>query len=89
MVLYGGAVHNDLFPAAALATYAYGPDTRKKAGADYVELDLYQPELLTPTLTEAVWAPLLAATGPDRVVLYERAPQSFVLLLSTAPVKPG
>ncbi|GDX79495.1 hypothetical protein LBMAG42_13060 [Deltaproteobacteria bacterium] len=89
MVLYGGAVHNDLFPAAALASYAYGPETRKKAGIDYVELDLYQPELLTPTMTEASWAALLTATGPDRVVLYERGPQSFVLLLPSVPIKPG
>lgn len=88
MVLYGGAVHNDLFPTAALATYAYGPEVRKRAGVNYVELDLYQPELLTPTLTEASWAPLLAVTGPAHVVLYERGPQSFVLLLPTAD-RPG
>ncbi len=81
MVLYGGAVHNDVTPGAELGAYSYGAAARKKAGAAYVELDLYPPELVQGALVEPAWAPLLAVTGPDHVVLYERGPGSFVLLL--------
>ncbi len=84
MVLYGGAVHNDLAPRPELARYSYATAVAAKAGKDYVELDLVQPELLTPTMTEPAWAPLLPTTGPDHVVLFERAPRSFVILLPTA-----
>lgn len=82
LVLYGGAVHNDLFPTADLADYSYGAAL---ADAPYVELDLYPPELVRGALVEPAWAPLLAATGPDHVVLYRRSPKSFVLLLPTGP----
>lgn len=81
MVLYGGAVHNDLFPSEALAAYSYGPAVRAKGGAAYVELDLYAPELLGEAMIEPAWAPLLATTGPDQVALYERGDGSYVLLL--------
>lgn len=80
MVLYGGAVHNDRAPAPELAEYSYGPALAK---GRYVELDLYPPELVTGIMREPAWEALLAATGPDRVVLHERAPGSFVMLLPT------
>lgn len=86
MVLYGGAMHNDLFPSEDLADYSYGVDARKRGGEGYVELDLYQPELLVgrDTLIEPGWAPLLeGAVGPDHAVLYERGPGSYVLFLPT------
>lgn len=87
VVLYGGAVHNDLYPRADLASYAYGPAARDKGGSAYVELDLYQPELVrnNPTLVDPAWAPLLDQAGPDHVVLFARGPQSWILLLETAP----
>ncbi len=86
IVLYGGAVHNDVFPAEGLAEYSYGVAARAKGGAAYVELDLYAPELIrgNTTLVEPAWAPLLDLTGPDRVVLFERGPGSWVLLLEAA-----
>lgn len=85
VVLYGGAVHNDAYPREDLAAYGYGAASRAKGGAAYVELDLYAPELVTGALLEPAWAPLLAAAGPDRVVLIERGEGSWVLLLETTP----
>lgn len=90
LVLYGGAVHNDLRPSAEMAAWSYGPAVAAKGGASYVELDLYVPELISDTLLEPEWAPLLAVTGPDRVVVYERpegdtGARSFVMLLETTP----
>lgn len=83
MVLYGGAVHNDVAPRRELVAYSYGVAARDRAGLDYVELDLYPPELVKGAMVEPAWAPLLGVVGPDRVVLHERAPGSFVLLLPT------
>lgn len=85
MVLYGGAVHNDLAPSAGLASYAYGPAVAARDAAVYTELDLYPPELVSGAMLEPAWAPLLRLAGPDHVVLYQRAPHSFVLLLPTSP----
>ena len=86
MVLYGGAMHNDVSPGEDLRDYSYGVEARARGGARYVELDLYQPELLVgrETLLEEAWTPLLErAVGPDHAVLYERAPGSYVLFLPT------
>ncbi|MDP2315898.1 MAG: hypothetical protein Q8P41_23585 [Pseudomonadota bacterium] len=87
IVLYGGAVHNDVFPKEGLVDYSYGAAARAKGGEAYVELDLYAPELVrgNATLVEPAWAPLLDLTGPDRALLYERGPGSWVLLLETLP----
>ena len=86
VVIYGGAMHNDLFPSDALAPYSYGVAARNTGGARYVELDLYAPELIRgkTSLLEPGWAPLLdGVVGPDRAVLYTRGPQSYVLFLET------
>ncbi|MSQ00643.1 MAG: hypothetical protein EXR71_01975 [Myxococcales bacterium] len=77
MVLYGGAIHNDIYPSPETAQYAYGP----AAGATYVELDLYQPELVKGVMLEPEWAELLPLAGPDKVVLYQRGARSWVMLL--------
>ncbi len=91
VVLYGGAMHNDLHPREGMESWSYGVAAAEKGGAQYVELDLYQPELLLgkDALVEPEWAPLLErAVGPDRAVLYERGPGSFVVLMETAPRSP-
>ena len=85
MVLYGGAVHNDLAPSADLTAYAYAPAVAARDAAVYTELDLYPPELVSGVLLEPAWAPLLRLAGPDHVVLYQRAPHSFVMVLPTTP----
>lgn len=89
VVLYGGAVHNDVYPREALAPYGYGAAARAKGRAAYVELDLYAPELVQGALVEPAWAPLLASAGPDHVVLIERGEGSWVLLLETSAPAPA
>ena len=66
---------------AASAKYAYGPAVAKAAGANYVELDLYQPELVKGIMLEPEWAGLLALSSPDKVILYQRGARSWVMLL--------
>lgn len=91
LVLYGGAMHNDLSPDPELVDYSYGVEARRLGGDGYMELDLYQPELLVgrEALLEPAWAPLLErAVGPDRAVLFERGPGSYVLFLPTVGARP-
>jgi hypothetical protein len=84
LVLYGGAHHNDRYPDESLAEISYVPEIEKLVGERYVELDLYVPELIAGnSLLEAQdWYPLVeTAAGPDRVVLIERGPRSYILLM--------
>lgn len=89
VVLYGGAMHNDVSPGEGMEGWSYGSAARKAGGDGYIELDIYQPELLIgkDSLVDDAWAPLLrSAVGPDHVVLYQRGPGSYILLLETAPL---
>lgn len=83
VVVYGGSLHNDRQPNEGVAAYSYGIELAGELGEGYVELDLYVPELVEgDELSKAEpWFPLLAATAPDKVVLIERSPGSYILLL--------
>lgn len=83
VVVYGGALHNDLYPPRSTREWSYALDVDDAVGGRYVELDLYRPEQVEEVelyRTEP-WYPLLAATGPDHVVLVERAPHAYLVLL--------
>lgn len=78
VLLYGGAVHNDMVPGEGADRYSYAAPRR---GNGLVELDVYVPELLEAAgSTGEPWWPLVA-TVKDRYVLHRRADDSFVLLL--------
>jgi len=82
VLVYGGSLHNDRQPNQGVAAYSYGVKLAEELGDGYVELDLYVPELVESDdlLKAEPWFPLLArATG--KVVLVERSPRSYILLL--------
>lgn len=81
LIIYGGAVHNDRAPRPELAAWSYGPRAAEKGGKAYVELDLYQPELVTGAMVEPAWEPALKEAGKKHVVLVRRGEGSWVLLL--------
>jgi hypothetical protein len=83
VVLYGGALHNDLYPVEGLEGYSYAEALQKQSGDRYVELDLYVPELIEgdKTLSAEPWYPLLRLASPTRVLLIERGEGSFILVL--------
>jgi hypothetical protein len=80
VILYGGAVHNDLHPRPALADYSYATAL---AGESYLELDLYPPAMAAAQagFAEEAWYPLIPQAGPEHLVLYEREPKSLLVLL--------
>jgi hypothetical protein len=81
VIVYGGALHNDLYPRWALDELSYAHPLAKQTTV--LELDLVVPEIAEPLkmLWQEPWYPLLAKAGPDRVLLWERGPNSYVLIL--------
>jgi hypothetical protein len=83
VVLYGGALHNDLYPAEDSETFSFGPALAKATQGHYVELDLYVPEFIADDedLKKEPWfaqAQKLAASG--KTALFNPKPDSYVLV---------
>ena len=83
VVVYGGALHNDLHPDPALAPFSYGVPAYRATMARYRELDLYVPEYLerTPAMQQEAWFPVWrGAARPGQLTLIRRSAGSFVLI---------
>lgn len=83
IVVYGGAMHNDLYPPRSTREWSYALGVDEATGGRFVELDLYRPEQVegVALYQQEPWYPLVAEAGPDHVVLIERAPHAYVILL--------
>jgi hypothetical protein len=81
VIVYGGALHNDLYPRWPLDELSYAQGLAKQTSV--LEIDLAQPEIVAPLkiLWQETWFPLLARSSPDRVLVWERGPNSYVLIL--------
>lgn len=81
IVVYGGALHNDRFPAESVAEWSYAAAIDKATGDKYVEIDLLVPELAEADKASQAqpWFPLVAAAR--RVTVWQRGERSFVVLL--------
>lgn len=84
IVLYGGAIHNDVEPLDASRPYSFGPALVSATGGRYVELDVFVPELVGDTglWTRFVWYPHFDRQAhPDRATLFSPLPTSYTMLL--------
>ena len=83
VVVYGGALHNDLYPYDDLKDFTFGEALKKRTSGRYVEVDLYVPEYVEKdkNLAKEAWFPLLRLASPRGVVLIERGVGSYILLL--------
>ncbi|HUS65939.1 MAG TPA: hypothetical protein VMZ28_15410 [Kofleriaceae bacterium] len=83
VIVYGGSLHNDRAPGEGVAAYSYGVKLAEELGRGYVELDLYVPELIADdaVLRAEPWWPLTEKAGPGQVVLVERGPDSYIMLM--------
>lgn len=86
IVVYGGALHNDLYPYKSTRQWSYALELDEATGGRFVEVDLYLPELVEgEALYQAeAWYPLLAKAPPDKIMLIERAPHSWLAILPRA-----
>jgi hypothetical protein len=90
VVVYGGALHNDLYPAASLTAYAFGRAVFALTRGAYREIDLYVPAMVdgTPGLKAdpwfKAWVSFVARGKTSRAgadFLVWRSPYSAILML--------
>jgi hypothetical protein len=81
IVVYGGALHNDLYPTEGVAEWSYATGIDAATKGRYVELDLIVPELAeaAETAKQEPWFPLVA--GATGVRVWKRNDRSFVVIL--------
>lgn len=91
VVIYGGALHNDLSPAPEAARWSYAPQLDAHVGGRFAAIDLVVPEFIG---LDATWASLPWWPHYDKkrlgrkATLFRTAPQSFVLVFPVAAPSP-
>jgi len=88
LLLYGGALHNDLQPKAIDAEFSFGPALQAATDGGYVELDLLVPEYVEkdPDLLELPWfATALKRSRQGHTVLVRPSPGVNVVLFAFTP----
>ncbi|MBL8953661.1 MAG: hypothetical protein JNK82_22995 [Myxococcaceae bacterium] len=85
LVIYGGALHNDLSPAEGFEAVTFGPSLMRETKGSYVELDLLVPEYVEgdDDLKKEPWfAEALKLSAKGKTVLVTTGPSSRVLMFS-------
>ena len=83
VIVYGGALHNDLYPRWQLESLSYAVPLQEALGGGVVEIDLVVPEIIAPMamVRSEAWFPLIGQSAPDRALVWKRGPHSFVVIL--------
>ena len=84
VVVYGGALHNDLYPRWPLEELSYAVPLQLELGEHAVlEIDLVVPEVVAPLrmVRDEPWFPLMARASPARAIVWRRGPSSYVVIL--------
>jgi hypothetical protein len=92
LILYGGALHNDLEPLEGWEAYAFGPSLSQAIDGGYVELDLVVPEFASrdeDLLKETWFAPALKLAGTTQTVLVSPHPDVYVLVFPRKKTSKG
>jgi hypothetical protein len=85
VVLYGGALHNDRYPAEDWKDFSFGATLAQRVGGEYVELDLLVPEYVEKDdeLLATPWfKPAVALAAKGQAVLVTLRPGVFALVFS-------
>jgi hypothetical protein len=82
VIVYGGALHNDLYPRWPLEELSYARPLAQD-GVRVLEIDLVVPEVVAhmPMVRDEPWFPLLGRASPARVIVWDRGPGSYVVIL--------
>ena len=85
IIIYGGALHNDIQPDREHQPYAYGPVLARKTQGRYVELDLFVPEYIERDQTLLARQPWFKSFRKQKrtrkSLLVRRSKNSYVLVL--------
>jgi hypothetical protein len=87
VLVYGGVLHNDLYPRRALRAYAFGPAIWELLRGDYREIDLYVPELVArlPAMRAEGWfAAWRRAARPGETIVIPRSARSTIVVFPSA-----
>jgi len=83
VIVYGGALHNDLYPRWPLEQLSYAKPLAAELGGGVLEIDLVVPEVVASMnlVRDEPWFPLLGRAAPGRVLVWKRGPASYVVIL--------
>ena len=90
ILVYGGALHNDVFPVPVLADLSYAAHAQRQSKNRYVEVDLLVPELVEQTKhgkSEPWYGTAMKAATREDVLLFKRDLNSFVVILKRGTTK--
>ncbi len=85
LLLYGGALHNDLEPLPEWRAYSFGPTLRRATDGHAIELDLLVPEYVETDedlLKEPWFAGAMALSKAGKTVLVNPHPDVYLLLFA-------
>jgi len=83
VVVYGGALHNDLYPAPGDRPFAFGRSLFAKVKGQYLEVDLFVPEYILGDkrmATEPWFAAFKAGIKAGDALLIRRSPRSYIIV---------
>ena len=82
IALYGGALHNDRFPATGVEQWSYAAAADAASGGHFVEIDLIVPELADhdDVLAKEPWYPLVGDAKATALRVWRRGERSFVIV---------
>ncbi len=91
VIVYGGALHNDLYPRWPLESLSYARPLARELGGRVLEIDLVVPEVVATMamIRGEPWFPLLGRASPDRVIIWQRGPASYVVILPAQSEEPA
>lgn len=83
VAVYGGALHNDVFPSDELRPFSFAAATELMFPGQYLEVDLYVPEFIArdASLAKESWFDgYQKLQKPGKTVVVRRGKSSFILL---------
>lgn len=83
VAVYGGALHNDLYPAPGDRPFAFGRSLFAKAKGQYLEVDLFVPEYIVGDKRMATlpwFAGFKSAIKAGDALLIRRGPRSYIIV---------
>ncbi len=88
VVIYGGALHNDLTPAEDYAEFSFGPHLKQATNGRYVQLGLYVPEFVErdEETRKAAWFPYFEKhVSTQKTLLISLSPEAHLLVFPRTP----
>jgi hypothetical protein len=90
VVIYGGAIHNDLHPEEDYASFSYGKELDAASEERYLAVDLFVPELIDTDeeWKKEAWYPHFAKhTSKTKTLVIQEDSSSFIVVFPRTPAR--